>query len=374
MNLLLPWNNPMLMKRISGIIILLLTLVSCKKETADLIWERSFGKGTAYCASPSADSGIVSGGTLDGKPYLLKLSEDKEVVVEYTSGYSGLFSSAWSDTSCFVAAGSSNGKMLLECIDNSGIKRWDTTFTAGFKIEVTHLLTTGNGNFLALGSKYPDSLSSGANGLLFVRFDTTGKINAKKEITETNFIAAGSLTVNNTGNIFLPLTRKTGSAKAKASAAMYNGDFQRIWETDLYNNPNFGAASKSIILNSKDQVYVTGKTEISREDEVMDNSFLASLSGSGDVRWKNYLELNNSGVALLFDDDMLMMLNMNCLVISMINPDDGSDAGIVRIFSVCNSKTTDTFGYDLDINNDGNILISGRKGENFYLALKSSTE
>jgi hypothetical protein len=362
------------MRRISGIIILLLALVSCKKEPADFIWERSFGNGNAWFVGSTADSGIVACGTLNDKPYLIKLSKGKEVIVEYSSGYDGLFSSAWSDTSCFISAGNSNGKMLLECIDNSGIKRWGTTFTTGFKVELTNLYYTGNGNFLALGSAFPDSSSYGAAGLLFVRFDTTGKITVKKEITETNFIAAGSLSVDNSGNIFLPLTRKIGSARSKSSVAKYNSDFQRIWETELYNNPDFGAACKSIILDSKGQIYVTGKIEVSREGNVIDNSFLASLSSSGSVRWKKYMEFTNSGSALLFDSDILMMLNMNCFIISMVDPDDGSDSGLIRMYSVCNSKTTDAFGYDLDFNYDGNILASGERGGNFYLSLKSSPE
>lgn len=362
------------MRRISGFIVLVLALVSCKKEPADFIWERSFGTGKAYFAGSSNDSGIVACGTLNGKPYFLKLSRSREVIVDYTSAFKGLFSSAWSDTSCFIAAGNTGGKMLLECIDNSGTNRWDTTFTAGFQIGLTNLWYSGNGNFLALGSEFPDSSSSGATGLIFVRFDTTGKVILKKEITEKNFIAGGSLSVDNSGNIFLPLTRKTGSAKPKASVAKYNSDFQRIWETELYNNPDFGASCVSAIIDSKGMIYVTGKTEISREGDVMNNSFLASLSGSGTLRWKNYLELTNSGTSLLFDDDLLLMLNMNCFIINMINPDDGSDAGMIRMFSACNSKNTDAFGYDMDINYDGNILVSGTRGGNFYLALKSSAE
>jgi hypothetical protein len=362
------------MREISGIIILLITLVSCKKEPSDFIWERSFGPGSAYFAGFSPDSGILACGTINNKPYLLKLNRGKETVVDYSSGNNGLFSSAWSDTSCFIAAGNSNGKMLLECIDNSGTISWDTTFAARFEIGLTNLYYAGNGNFLALGSAYPDSSSVGATGLLFVRFDTTGKIISKKELTETNFIAAGSLWVDNSGNIFLPLTRKISGAKPKASVAKYNSDFQKIWETELYNNPEFGATAKSIILDKSGLIYVTGKTEVTREGGVQDNSFVASLSGSGTTRWKDYLEFTNRGSALLFRNDVLMMLNMNCFIVSMINTDDGSDAGMIRMFSVCNSKNTDAFGYDFDINYEGNLLVSGMKGDSFYLALKASAE
>lgn len=362
------------MIRISIFALLLFTLISCKKEPAEFIWEKSFGTGNAYFVSSTADSGILVCGSMNDKPYLLKLSGEKETVAEYTSGYSGSFNSAWSDDSCFIAAGSRNGKMLLECIDDSGKGRWDTTFTASFKIEITSLFHYGKGDFIALGSSYPDSASSVATGLLFVKFDTAGSITAKKEITETNFIAAGSLTVDNSGNIFLPLTRKSGSARSKASMAKYNSDFQRIWETELYNNPDFGAACTDIIQDEQGMIYVTGKTEVSTEEGVLDNSFLASLTASGTVRWKNYLEFNNIGSSLLIDDDVLFMLNRNCFVINKVKPDNGSDEGVIRMFNVCNSKTTNAFGHGLDINHDGNILTSGERGGGFYVALKASVE
>lgn len=362
------------MKSISRIIILLFALVSCKKETADYIWEKSLSKGNACFAISSADSGILTCGTLNNQPYLLKLSREKEVVFDYTSGHSGLFSSAWSDDSCFVAAGNSNGKMLIECINHSGMISWDTTFAATFQVDITNLYYTGNGNFLALGSASADSTSAGATGFLFVKFDTTGKVTLRKENKETNFIAAGSMAVDNSGNIFLPLTRKASGAKSKASVAKYNSDFQRIWETELYNNPSFGAASVSIALDKNGIIYVTGKTEITKEQEVMDNSFIASVSVTGTIKWKNYLEMTNCGSALSFNDDMVIMLNKNCYIINMIDPDDGSETKKIRLFSLCNSINTSAFGYDLDVDYAGNLLVSGMRGGNFYLALKSSNK
>jgi len=362
------------MRSITGILIIFIVLVACKKEPADFMWERSLGSGNAYFVGSSPDSGIVACGDLNGKPYLIKYSRGKEVVSDYTSDNSGLFSSAWSDTARFIAAGSSNGKILLECIDNSGKVSWDTIISSGFQIERAHLYYAGNGSFIALGSACPDSASTGTTGIIFVKFDTTGRVTLKKEISETNFLAAGSFSVDNPGNIFLALTRKIGSAKTKASVAKYNGDFQKIWETELYNNPNFGAAGMDLILDDLGQVYVAGKTEVSREDGVLDNSFIASLSGTGSVRWKNYMELTNNGSALFLDDDVLMMLNMNCFIISMINPDDGTETEKLRMLSVCNSKETDVFGHSLDTDYNGNIVVSGTRGKSFYVALKASME
>jgi hypothetical protein len=58
----------------------------------------------------------------------------------------------------------------------------------------------------------------------------------------------------------------------------------------------------------------------------------------------------------------------------MANPEDGSDTGKIRMFEVCNSKETDAFGRDLDLNYDGNILVAGSKSGYYFLALKSKLQ
>ena len=66
------------------------------------------------------------------------------------------------------------------------------------------------------------------------------------------------------------------------------------------------------------------------------------------------------------------MLNMNCFILNIINPDDGSDAGRIKVLDVCDSNDSDALGMDLDQNFDGNMLLAGSKGGSFYMALKSS--
>jgi hypothetical protein len=68
------------------------------------------------------------------------------------------------------------------------------------------------------------------------------------------------------------------------------------------------------------------------------------------------------------------MLNTSCFIVSIANPEDGSDAGKIRMFEVCDSKETDAFGRDLDLNYDGNILVAGSKGGSYYMALKSKLQ
>jgi hypothetical protein len=348
-----------------------LLLISCKKEDNDFLWEKSFGKGIALFVRATPDSGIVSCGIIDNKPYLLKLSREKKIITEYKTEVKGLFSSTWYDTSCFVAAGNENGKMLLAVINKKGELRWDTTINTSFRIDISQLMYTGFGEFLAVGSARADSAIAGAAGLLFVRFDTTGRVIIKKEIADANFIAIGDAATDGHGNIFLALTRKTAYARSKASAAMFNNDFQKIWETDLYNNPDFGAASFSVLAGEDANIYLSGKTEVTREQGTIDNSFLVSLSSSGTIRWKKYLEINNSAPSLIMNKNLLMMLNRNCMIVNLAEPSNGEAAGLIRVFSACVSDNTDTFGTDLDINYDKNLLLAGSKGGNFYLALKS---
>jgi hypothetical protein len=363
------------MKKSFVFLVISLFVVSCNKEPDDFIWEKSFGQGDAFFVKAASDSGIVSCGTISDSPYLLKLKKDKTTAVEFTSDCEGLFNSVWFDTSGFVAGGSSNGKMLLACIGIDGNKVWDTLLISTFKVELTGLIYEGSGTLTAVGTAMPDSAESGSSGILFVKFDTTGKIISKKESTEASFVAASRITADGSGNILLPLTRMKPYSKSQASVAKYSAEFNKLWETVLYNNSNFGAASRGIIADDAGKIYVAGNTELSSGDSVLNNSFMVSLSSSGSINWKKYLEKTNSGTALIFnEDESLMMLNTGCFIVSIANPEDGSDAGKIRMFEVCDSKETDAFGRDLDLNYDGNILVAGSKGGSYYLALKSKLQ
>jgi hypothetical protein len=362
------------MHKLSALLILLLIFSSCKKESSNLIWERSFGTGNAFFIGSDADSGIVSCGESEGKPYLVKLSRDHSQIFDYSYGSAGLFSSAWSDTSGYIAAGSTGGKLLLTRLGKDGNLVWDTTLAAGFSIDICKLIYTGSGTFLAVGSARPDA-SAENTGLLFVRFDTTGSITAKNEIADDNFISANSAVLDISGNIYLALTMKTAGGKSKAGVAKYNSDFQKLWETVLYNNPDVSSACLDIILSGADSIYVTGKTEVTKSDGTLDNSYIVSMSKTGVAGKKKYLENSNSGSALLsLDQGRLMMLNRNCFIIYIIDPADGYNTEIIRMFSACNSYTTDAFGSALGLAFDNTIMAAGSKGGNFYLALKSSMQ
>ena len=138
----------------------------------------------------------------------------------------------------------------------------------------------------------------------------------------------------------------------------------------MSNNPNFAASATGITVDGSGNAFVTGGTEVSRESGNYDNSYLASLDPAGSVRWKEYLEIANTGSDLILTDDVLLMLNRKCFVVNMADPDNGTEAGRILMFEGCDSYDTDAIGSGVDLHYDGNILVAGAKGGSFYLAMK----
>jgi len=361
------------MKRLIPVFFLIIMFSSCKKTESDFIWEKSFSKGTAYFIESASDSGYYACGEKGGNPYFVRFNKKRSQIIEFASENPGLWSSAWFDTSGYITGGSSAGKILLMRYSSEGDKLWEKTIDAGFKVDFTNLFYTGSGNLLSVSSASADSADSGTTYLYFVNFDTTGNVASEKKTAESGFVSANKAALDNSGNIFLPITRKNTFTNPKASVAKYNNLYQKIWETELYNNPDFSASSLAISADASGNIYVSGNTEVSGKDGLLTNSFLASLTGNGTVRWKKYLEYYNSGAAMTFDNSgNLLMLNRNCFIINRIVAANGDDAGIIKSFSVCVSQNTDAFGNDIALNYDSNVLLAGSVGGNFFLALKSS--
>lgn len=367
------------MQRITVYLLILFLTISCKKENSLFTWEKSFGNGTAYFISSASDSGIVACGQKNSSPFLVSLSSDKSVRLDYSFPGNGLFNSAWGDTSGFIAAGSSNGKMLIARISMTGETIWDTTISAGFNVDFTRLCYSGSGNFVAVGTASADSAASGSSGLLFIRFDTTGVISGKNEVFEDWFIAAGDIALDGSGNIFLPVTATSSSMKPRAGVAKYSPSFEKIWQTDLYNNNSYSSAANGILYDTGGNLYVTGKTEVEQVDGILENSFIASVTTAGIINWKKYLEIYNSGTSLKINDTgIMMLLNRNCFVTDLISDFTSENGctvdGLLRLFNACDSKDTDALGSAFDIDNEGNIIAAGSLGGNFYLAVKSTSQ
>jgi hypothetical protein len=351
---------------------------SCRKESNSFLWEKSFGPGSAYYISSSPDSGIVAVGEVSGNPFLLKLSKEKIVKVEYTSERDGLFNRAWYDTSVFIAAGSSNGDMLLSAIKKDGRKLWDTTISAGFNIDFTRLCYSGSGSFLAVGTASADSLGSGSTGLLFLQFDTTGRILNRKVVTSADFISAGDPVLDASGNLYIPATISITGMKPRASVLKYNIDFNKLWGTDLYNNTNFSSSATGAVADAAGHIYICGKTEVSGASGTLGFSFAAALNSTGSIIWKKYLEDSNSGSAMQINDaDELLTLNKNCFILDKTTYNVAKDtvaSQVIRWFSSCDPYDTDAFGSDFDIDNEGNMIAAGSLAGKFYIAVKSASQ
>lgn len=364
------------MKKISFMILisLIMALYGCKKEDDNIIWEKSFVPGTALFLKSTPDSGIISCGRSDGSPYLILIDENKKTVFDYKADFGGVFSSAWAEKGTVIAAGSKNRKMYLSRMDQSGTIVWDTAFTTGYYIDRTSLCYLGDGEFFAVGSADPDSAQTGNSGLSLVWFDTTGSVSSSSEITEDLFfIAASEAAYDVSGSIYFAVTRMSAGSKTKASVMRYDIVQEKaVWETELYNNPDFGAATLGITRDNSGRIYVSGRTELSVSSGIEDNAFVASLSSSGTILWKKYLEYSNSGTSVVLDESGdPVVLNRNCIIVNTINKDDGSTTGIIRTYRECDPGNTDAYGYYLGTDNGGNLIMAGSRGGRFYIALKS---
>jgi len=262
--------------------------------------------------------------------------------------------------------------MLLMRHSITGRKIWEKSADPGFNIEQTQLLGLSNGDFFAIGSESPDTTYDLQTGLLFIRFDSTGKVLNELEYNSGLYIAAYEAVIDNSDNIYLALTRKEAFAEPKATVAKFNSSLQKIWETELSNNPAYGAAALAIISDGSGGVYVAGRTELPKEGgDLINNSFIASVTKDGKVRWKKYPENSNSGTGILINSaGEVTLLNSNCFIVNLLDPSDGTDGGRIRMFDECDPYTTDAFGSDFDIDFNNDLILAGSLGGSFYLAVK----
>ena len=360
------------MSRIISVLSLLLFFISCtKKEENKIFWEKSFGKGTAYSIVATTDSGFITCGQIINSPYFLKLDRSGKKVIDYTSENEGMYSSVLIDANGYFLGGSSSGKMLLTRLDSTGTKVWEKTVNSTTPLFKTILLKTSGGSFMGVGTADADSSQNLPAGLMFVWFDTSGIITSQRVITQGSFIAANDVTVDNSGNIYLAVTKKETGSHSKATVTKWSSSLQKFWETELYNNPDFGAASLGLEIDNSGNIYVSGHTELPSDNKVTYNSFVVKLDNTGIVKWKKYLESYNTGSEVILDKNGdIMMLNRNCFVVNILASADGSNIGKLRILDACDSNNTDAFGCDVSLNAENNLLLSGSKGNSYYVAVK----
>jgi len=360
------------MQKSFSLFLIVLFLASCNKVRDNIIWERYFGEGEAYSVNPAGDTGIVCSGTVSGKPYLVFLDMNHNKHFEYNPDITGSFTSAIAGNESVIAAGSTEGKLLIVSVDFNGSAAWDTILSFSFSIEKVSLCKKDENTFLAVGSRDSDSISAGNYGVTFLSFSEKGEILAQEESLFYSFFAVSDAATDNSGNLLLALTRIGSEGRMKALVAKYDERLTKIWEQELYNNPEFSASSLAITPDNDGNVFISGYTEFPAASGAKRNSFVASVNSSGMVRWKKYLEYSNAGTSLLFDrSGRFFVLNRECLILNLINPEDGSINGILRTYASCDPSYDRASGNCLTMGYENILIIGGKKNGSFYIAAKS---
>ncbi len=361
------------MERLFPALLIILIVSGCRKSENNIAWEMTYGKGNARYIRVTSDSGLIASGTSDGQPYLLRLDKNKMKVLEFAADMQGVFTSALYDTSGYITGGSTGDKMLIMRHSKTGNKLWEKVIDPGFNIEQTQLLAVDDNIFLAIGSASPDTTYELQTGLFFMSFDSTGQVVKEQEYVSGFFIASCEAAIDNSTGIYLALTRKEEFSEPKATVAKFNSDLQLIWDVELSNNPEYGAAALAVIHDGSGMVYVAGRTELPKEGGgMMNNSFVASITDAGTLNWKKYPESSNSGTALLLNTaGELVVLNANCFFVNKLESVSGTDAGRIRMFDECDPNTTDAFASDFDIDFNNDLVVAGSLGGSFYLAVKA---
>lgn len=360
------------MGRLFPVVLIILLISGCKKTENYLAWEKTYGTGEARFTRTTYDSGLIACGKSENHPYFIRLDENKMAVLDFSAEMPGVFTSAWLDNSGYITGGSTNGKMLLMRHSKTAHILWEKIIDPGFNVDQTQLLELNNGNFLAIGSASPDTIYENNSGLLFFSFDSTGQVIAEQKYTSGFFIASYEAALDNSGNIYLALTRREKNSEPRATVAKFNNQYQRIWEQELANNPDYGAAALAIIYDGSGEVYVAGRTELPSEGGLMNNSFVASISDAGSLKWKKYPENSNSGTGILLNSaGEVAVLNINCFIVNLLDPAEGVDGGRIRIFDVCDPYNTDAIASDFDVDFNNDLILAGSLGGSFYLAVKA---
>ena len=361
------------MGRLLSVFLIILVLSGCKKSESFLAWEKTYGAGEARFIKLTADSGFIACGSSENHPYLVRLDENKMLVLDFSADLPGVFTSALFDTSGYITGGSTNGRMLIMRHSKTGSLLWDKTIDPGFNIDQTQLLRLDNGNFLAIGSASPDTIYENDCGLLFISLDSTGQVLNEQKYTNGFFIASYEAATDNSDNIYLALTRKELLSEPSATVAKFNKQFQLIWEEALANNPSYGAAALAIIHDGSGDLYVAGRTELPSESGIMNNSFIASVSDAGSLNWKKYPENSNSGTAILLNEGgELVLLNINCFIVNVLDPTRGDDGGRLRMYDVCDPYNTDALASDFVLTAANEYIMAGSLGGKFYLAVRAA--
>lgn len=358
------------MKKILLVLLVAAALSCSKDEKSDFIWEKISGKGQANYAAVTSDSLFFFAGTKESRPWALKTDRSGITWFSYVPALEGSFTSALEDTSGIYLAGSSEGQLLIAKITAEGDEVWTHTVDAAAEILTASVTRFSDDSFVAVAGDHPDSVRY--NSFLMVYFDREGNILEVNEPAPGYRVAAGDAACGEAGELYLAITKKTAGDKSKASVSRVSPEGVTIWERELYNNPEYSAASLSVKVGDDGMIYASGSTELSSGDDLLMNSWVTALTPSGDVSWKNYLENSNAGEEVVIDrESTLLVINRNCGIINYLSLPDGMVSGRLRTYDACDPYNTGARLFSMDVADSGDYIIAGSKSGKFYYALRS---
>ncbi|MBM3421325.1 MAG: hypothetical protein FJY11_09345 [Bacteroidetes bacterium] len=352
---------------------ILIAVAACNRDDEDFLWEYFAGQGTAWFLTATPDSGYISAGDVGGKPYLMRSSRTGSKVYSYSAEDQGAYKSVMFDTAYCIAAGGSDGELILARVDNQGQLIWEKRVSSEIYVtEVFLFASEVGGEIVALCGSGPDDSTGLASGLMKVVFDTSGAVLTEVTRTESDFFRISGAVMNADGGFMVAVTKATGTARPKALAVKVDQSLATIRERELANNPLYGAASLSLTDSDAGDYFVGGRTELQFEGQLLMNSFAALITPTGTVIWKKYPENSNEATALIGkgNNGLIYVLNRNCFIVNILNETDGSEYRHIRFFDACDSYDTGRKAESFIINYAGNLLIAGSNSGKYYLALK----
>ncbi|MDX2414227.1 MAG: hypothetical protein QNK33_03455 [Bacteroidales bacterium] len=358
------------MYRLASFLLIIVVLSSCSKDDpSEFMWEKTKGSGTVYDTKIVDDTLFLLAGTSDSKPLFLKSSDGGKTDFIYAPELTGAFTAIAEDGAGYYLAGTSGNELLITHLDLEGAEVWDTLINVSTDVQVAQIDWLDSEYLMVIGSSHPDSLSSSSFELVII--DTNGDISEASIASPGFYTSITGLKVVSAAEIFVSITKNYGAGKSLSSVARITSEGSIIWETELFNNPSYAAASNSLSeLNG--MLYISGSLERIADDEILINSFVASLTLSGILGNKEFLENSNSGSDTDFNSSGdIAVLNRNCLILSIGAIPIGEDISRFRVLDACDSYNTATLGLSLSADGDGNYLIGGSLGGKFYYALRS---
>lgn len=354
--------------------LMVLTLLSCSKnENGSFSFEKTWKDGLATDVIISSDTMYVIAGEAEGAPFIIKVNSSGSRIFEYLPGVNGAFTSLLEDSSGYYAAGHSNGDILVSRISHGGEEEWSATLTVPFDVSTAVIRPGADNPFLVCGSADTDSAGSAVFSLFSI--DRAG-LTSGETLPDPGFdVSINDFVLNSEGTIYAALAKKVDGSKSRASVAEMTVTGDILWENELYNNSRFAAACQALKVYDNGDIFVTGKTELSSDDNTLENSFMSVLYSYGDVKVKKYLENSNCGMDIVFDGfDRAHILNRNCFIINIINnisaQDETMDETLIRTFAVCDPYATDYYASAMKINDAGDYVLCGSQAGKVYYALR----